>query len=74
VFKVSGDVNSMITGYRFLVFGLLMVVMMAVRPQGIIPSARRARELRPEDERILEEEDQQMWDVEHRDPGPVDHP
>jgi branched-chain amino acid transport system permease protein len=72
--KVSGAVNSMITGYRFLVFGLLMVIMMAVRPEGFIPSARRARELRPEDERIREEEDQQLWDLEHRDPGPVDHP
>jgi len=74
VLKVSGDVTSMITGYRFLVFGLLMVVMMAVRPQGFIPSQRRARELRPDDERMREEEDQQIWDLEHRDPGPVDHP
>ncbi|MGB4593638.1 MAG: ABC transporter ATP-binding protein [Coriobacteriia bacterium] len=74
VLKVSGDVTSVITGYRFLVFGLLMVVMMAVRPQGMIPSVRRARELRPDDDSIREEEDQQIWDLEHRDPGPVDHP
>lgn len=74
VLRVSGDVTSMITGYRFLVFGLLMVVMMAVRPQGFIPSQRRARELRPDDEYIRDEEDQQLWDLEHRDPGPVDHP
>jgi branched-chain amino acid transport system permease protein len=67
-------VTSVITGYRFLVFGLLMVVMMAVRPQGMIPSSRRARELRPDDDWIREEEDQQLWDLEHRDPGPVDHP
>ena len=74
VLKVSGDVTSMITGYRFLVFGLLMVVMMAVRPQGFIPSQRRARELRPDADRIRDDEDQQMWDLEHRDPGPVAHP
>jgi branched-chain amino acid transport system permease protein len=74
VMKVSGDVTSVITGYRFLVFGLLMVVMMAVRPQGMIPSKRRARELQPEDDWIRDEEDQQLWDLEHRDPGPVDHP
>lgn len=74
VLKVSGDVTSMITGYRFLIFGLLMVVMMAVRPQGMIPSKRRARELMPEAEWIRDEEDQQLWDLQHRDPGPVDHP
>ncbi|MHB8761140.1 MAG: ABC transporter permease subunit [Coriobacteriia bacterium] len=74
VLRVSGDVTSMITGYRFLVFGLLMVVMMAVRPQGFIPSQRRARELRPDDEHSRDGEDQQLWDLEHRDPGPVDHP
>ncbi len=74
VLKVSGDITSIITGYRYLVFGLLMVVMMAVRPQGMIPSARRARELQPEDEKIRFEEDQQLWDLEHRDPGHSGHP
>jgi len=67
VLKLPGSAISMITGYRFLVFGLLMVVMMAVRPQGIIPSSRRARELNPESDAILADEDQTMWDVEHRD-------
>lgn len=74
VLRVSGDVTSMITGYRFLVFGLLMVIMMAVRPQGFIPSQRRARELRPEGDAALNQQDQQLWDVEHNDPGPVNHP
>jgi branched-chain amino acid transport system permease protein len=32
--------------YRFLVFGLVLILMMAFRPQGIIPSKRRMRELR----------------------------
>ena len=72
VITLSGDATSMITGYRFLVFGLLMVIMMAVRPQGMIPSKRRALELRPEDHRVLAEEDQQMWDIEHRDVEPDD--
>ncbi|MFA5845012.1 MAG: ABC transporter ATP-binding protein [Coriobacteriia bacterium] len=72
VIRLSGDVTSMITGYRFLVFGLLMVIMMAVRPQGIIPSKRRALELRPDDARVLAEEDQQLWDTEHRDASPDD--
>jgi branched-chain amino acid transport system permease protein len=72
VIRLSGDATSMITGYRFLVFGLLMVVMMAVRPQGMIPSSRRALELRPEDDRVLAEEDQQLWDMKHRDQSPDD--
>lgn len=33
------------TDYRFLGFGLAMVLIMILRPQGLIPSRRRAREL-----------------------------
>jgi branched-chain amino acid transport system permease protein len=33
------------TSYRNLVFGLAMVLIMVMRPQGLIPSRRRAREL-----------------------------
>lgn len=62
---IDATLASQISGYRYLVFGLLMVVMMALRPQGMIPSSRRAQELHPEDEKILEEEDQSMWDIEH---------
>jgi branched-chain amino acid transport system permease protein len=72
VIKLSGEASSAISNYRFLVFGLLMVVMMAVRPQGMIPSKRRARELHPDDQRILAEEDQQEWDTEHRGQAPDD--
>jgi branched-chain amino acid transport system permease protein len=72
VIRLSGDVTSTITGYRFLVFGLLMVVMMAVRPQGMIPSKRRALELQPEDDRVLAEEDQTLWDLKNRDQSPDD--
>ena len=39
--------------YRFLLFGLTLVIMMAVRPEGLIPSAQRKAELRGED--IVEE-------------------
>lgn len=34
---------------RFLVFGLALVIMMLVRPEGLIPSQRRRRELHRED-------------------------
>ncbi|HEY5113519.1 MAG TPA: ABC transporter ATP-binding protein [Coriobacteriia bacterium] len=72
IIKLPGEAISAITGYRFLVFGLLMVVMMAVRPQGMIPSSRRSRELHPSDARELAEEDQQLWDTSHRDQSPDD--
>jgi branched-chain amino acid transport system permease protein len=72
VIHLPGDATSMITGYRFLVFGLLMVIMMAVRPQGMIPSKRRAMELHPPDSSALAEENQELWDTEHRDVNPDD--
>jgi branched-chain amino acid transport system permease protein len=65
VVDLSGETISAITAYRFLVFGLLMVVMMAVRPQGMIPSKRRARELQPADDRVLAGEDLTMFDLEY---------
>jgi branched-chain amino acid transport system permease protein len=74
VLKLPGEAISMITGYRFLVFGLLMVVMMAVRPQGIIPSSRLARELHPESDALLADEDQTLWDLEHRDQTSAHNP
>ena len=36
--------------YRYLLFGLTLVIMMAVRPEGLIPSARRRAELHAADE------------------------
>jgi len=62
---ISAETASSISSYRYLAFGLLMVVMMAVRPQGMIPSKRRAQELQPDDMRIVEDEDQSSWTVEH---------
>jgi branched-chain amino acid transport system permease protein len=41
--------------YRFLLFGLTLVIMMAVRPEGLIPSAQRKAELRSEEEIAAEQ-------------------
>lgn len=43
--------------YRFWFFGLILVVMMIFRPQGLLPSGRRAAELQPDspDEVLIEE-------------------
>ncbi len=50
---------------KFLVFGLALVIMMLLRPEGLLPSARRKAELHPDTEDISEAENQQFWDVEH---------
>lgn len=42
--------------YRFLLFGLTLVIMMAVRPEGLIPNAQRRMELHAEDEAPVAEE------------------
>ncbi len=63
---LTAEQASLVGDYRFLIFGGLMVVMMAIRPQGILPSKRRARELHPVDEKVLAQENQQLWEAEHK--------
>jgi len=50
---VQANANPIL--YRFLLFGLTLVIMMAVRPEGLIPNAQRRMELHAEDEVPLEE-------------------
>jgi len=47
---------------RFLVFGFALVLIMRFRPEGLLPSARRRRELRATDE-VAAAESQQLFDV-----------
>jgi branched-chain amino acid transport system permease protein len=65
---LSGEQVSAISNYRNLVFGMVMVLMMIWRPQGIIPSKRRAAELTADDD-ILEEENETLYDAQHEDTG-----
>jgi branched-chain amino acid transport system permease protein len=39
------DILRQFSDYRMLLFGLLLVIMMIVRPEGFIPSRRRKMEL-----------------------------
>jgi branched-chain amino acid transport system permease protein len=41
--------------YRLLLFGVVLVVMMLVRPEGLLPSERRKAELHAEDEALIHE-------------------
>ncbi len=44
--RVTGSGASDITEYRFLLFGLALVLMMIFRPQGLLPNRQRSEELR----------------------------
>jgi branched-chain amino acid transport system permease protein len=49
---------------RMLIFGMLMVLVMIFRPQGLIPSARRKLELHPEkEENIIEQKPEFVYEV-----------
>jgi branched-chain amino acid transport system permease protein len=43
-----------ITRYNYFLFGVLLVAMMLLRPEGIIPNRQRREELREEDEGVVE--------------------
>jgi branched-chain amino acid transport system permease protein len=68
--NLSGEQVTAISNYRNLVFALLMVLMMVWRPQGILPSKRRAAELRPETAEMGDEESETLYDAQH-DSGEV---
>lgn len=65
VLNVGAETQAAISNYRYLVFGLLMVIMMAVKPEGLIPSQRRARELHPEGD-LRDKGNQDLWEARHK--------
>ncbi len=50
-------------GVRYLVFGAILVLTMIFRREGLIPSRRRTIELHADDEDVLMEENQPLYDV-----------
>jgi branched-chain amino acid transport system permease protein len=38
-----------LTNSRFLIYGVILVLMMLFRPEGLLPSRQRAAELKPQD-------------------------
>jgi len=46
-----------------MIFGFILVGIMLLRPQGLWPERRRARELRPETEQVLGEEQTEIYTV-----------
>jgi branched-chain amino acid transport system permease protein len=45
---VSQNANPIL--YRYFLFGITLVIMMAVRPEGLVPSAQRRMELHEADD------------------------
>ena len=58
--------NLDISLYRLALFGLVLVIMMQVRPEGLVPNLRRKMELTADDETV-ERENSALYDAE-RDP------
>jgi len=69
---LSGEQVTAISNYRNLVFGFGMVLMMVWRPQGLIPSKRRAAELQPETDELGDIESEQLYDAQNRTGLPGD--
>jgi branched-chain amino acid transport system permease protein len=49
-FNATFGTNIDVSKYSYLIYGVLIVLFMLVRPEGLIPSARRRAELHEEDE------------------------
>lgn len=54
---------------KLLIFGLTLVIMMLVRPEGLIPSARRKAELHPETDELAHTERETLYDATGRPGG-----
>jgi branched-chain amino acid transport system permease protein len=54
ILKLLPEKLRFVSDYRLLIFGLLLVLMMRFRPEGIVPSQRRKLEFHEEDEVLAE--------------------
>jgi branched-chain amino acid transport system permease protein len=54
-FNNTFGTNVNIPEYSYLIYGIAIVLFMLLRPEGLIPSARRKAELHEEDEEVQEE-------------------
>jgi branched-chain amino acid transport system permease protein len=55
--------NLPLTTAKPMIFGFILVGIMLLRPEGLWPERRRARELHPETEQTLEEENVELYTV-----------
>ncbi len=57
--------NFDVTSINFGIFGFLLLVMMVLRPEGLIPSGRRRLELHADDDTAMLVDEPQMYEVRH---------
>jgi len=60
ILKLLPEKLRFFSDYRLLLFGLLMVVMMQFRPEGIVADERRQMEFHDEDEELAEEIEEEL--------------
>jgi branched-chain amino acid transport system permease protein len=58
--KLMPEKLRFLNEYRLLIFGLLLIVMMRFRPEGLIPNQRRQLEFHEEDEDLVERIEEQV--------------
>jgi branched-chain amino acid transport system permease protein len=46
------EILRSVNEYRIVAYGALLIIMMILRPEGLLPSARRQRELHSEEETV----------------------
>ena len=68
ILKLLPEKLREVNDYRLLVFGLLLVVMMRFRPEGLVPSKRRQLEFHGEDEELSELLQAEHLQTEHLKP------
>jgi len=44
----GGPTYQKVSGWKLIIFGLVLILMMRFRPEGLLPEARQKRELHPE--------------------------
>ena len=54
ILKLLPEKLRVVSEYRLLIFGLLLVVMMRFRPEGLVPSKRRQLEFHEDDTELVE--------------------
>jgi branched-chain amino acid transport system permease protein len=64
ILKLLPEKLRFFSEYRLLLFGLLLVLMMRFRPEGLIPNRRRLLEFHEEDEQLAEAVESEFLEVE----------
>ena len=51
-FDFGGKAYLKVSGWKLMIFGAVLILMMRFRPEGLLPEARHQRELHPEEDGV----------------------